>query len=155
MDIKLDQQVADIVSAYAHDLEVTPEKLVNDFLFLYLDTEKEILKCPKCNHPIVFAPTVPIDGKGEYICKHCGKKCIVDFDDYSIKEDTDEYSYDIVFNDDTDSNSVGGNYTLQEAKDYININNGTNWGYFKDYKGGIVSIYCKETGEDVYSEIVK
>lgn len=86
MNIKLDQQVADIVSAYAHDLEVTPDKLVNDFLFLYLDTEKDIAKCPQCNHPIVFLPTVPVlDGTGEYTCKHCGKECIVDFEEYTIK----------------------------------------------------------------------
>lgn len=86
MDIKLDQQVADIVSAYAHDLEVTPEKLVNDFLFLYLENEKDILKCPQCNHPVAFVATVPVlDGTGEYVCKNCGKECIVDFENYSIK----------------------------------------------------------------------
>ena len=67
----------------------------------------------------------------------------------------DVLTYDIVFNDDTDSNNVGGNYTLQEAKDYIEMNNGTDWGYFKDYKGGTVSIYCKETDEEVYSETVR
>ena len=33
--------------------------------------------------------------------------------------------------------------------------NGTNEGYFEDYKGGIVSIVCNETGEEVYSERVK
>lgn len=67
----------------------------------------------------------------------------------------DVLTYDIIFNDDTDSNNVGGNYTLQEARNYIEMNNGTEWGYFKDYKGGTVSIHCNETDEEVYSETVR
>lgn len=76
-------------------------------------------------------------------------------DEILSSSESQNYTYDIVFNDDTDSNNVGGNYTLQEAKDYIEMNNGTDWGYFKDYKGGTVSIYCKETDEEVYSETVR
>ena len=67
----------------------------------------------------------------------------------------DVLTYDIVFNDETDSNNVGGSWSLQEAKDYIEINNGTDNGYFADYKGGTVSIYCRETDEEVYCENVK
>lgn len=44
---------------------------------------------------------------------------------------------------------------IEEAKDYINQYNGTNDSYFADYKGGIVSIVCNETEEEVYSEEVK
>lgn len=35
------------------------------------------------------------------------------------------------------------------------MNNGTEWDYFADYKGGIVSIKDTETEETVYSEDVK
>lgn len=39
--------------------------------------------------------------------------------------------------------------------DYIKAYNGTNESYFEDYKGGTVSIYCNETEEDVYTEVIK
>lgn len=64
-------------------------------------------------------------------------------------------TYDVVFNDDTSSNSVGGDRTLKEAYDYIEINNGSDYGYFKDYQNGFVSIVCNETGETVHTEKVK
>lgn len=64
-------------------------------------------------------------------------------------------TYDVVFNDDCSSNNKGFRESLQYCKDYISCNNGTNNSYFKDYKGGIVSVLCNETGESVYDEIVK
>lgn len=64
-------------------------------------------------------------------------------------------TYDIIFNDDCNSNNIGGEWTLEEAKNYIQCNNGTNNSYFSDYKGGVVSVFCKQTGEDVYEEIVR
>ena len=68
--------------------------------------------------------------------------------------DDDEYTYDIVFNDDTDSNSKGFRSTRQECEDYIRMYNGTNESYFADYKGGSVQIVCNETEEVVYEEEV-
>ena len=64
-------------------------------------------------------------------------------------------TYDVVFNDENDSNSKGFKSSLEECKKYIELNNGSNDSYFADYKGGIVSVVCNETGEEVYSEIVK
>lgn len=64
-------------------------------------------------------------------------------------------TYDIYFNDDENSNNNGFSLTLKEAKDYIEMHNGTAWSYFADYKGGVVSIICNETGEEVYSEEIK
>jgi len=64
-------------------------------------------------------------------------------------------TYDVHFNDSTDSNSKGLSETLQYCKDYIQSNNWTNESYFEDYKGGIVSVICNETGEEVYSETVR
>lgn len=64
-------------------------------------------------------------------------------------------TYDVVFNDEYDSNSknfVGASYDY--CKGYIESNNGTNESYFADYKGGTVSIVCNETGETVYEEEV-
>jgi hypothetical protein len=61
-------------------------------------------------------------------------------------------TYNVIFNDDQDSNDKGFKYTLDECKDYIHSFNGTNESYFEDYKGGTVSIVCNETGENVYEE---
>ena len=69
--------------------------------------------------------------------------------------DDDEYTYDVVFNDDTDSNSKGFNSSFDYCKDYICMYNGTNESYFEDYKGGTVQIVCNETEEVVYEEDVK
>ena len=68
----------------------------------------------------------------------------------------DTRTYDIHFNDSEDSNSkgfVGASYDY--CKSYIESNNGTNESYFVDYKGGIVSIVCNETGETVYAEDIR
>jgi hypothetical protein len=59
-------------------------------------------------------------------------------------------TYDVVFNDETSSNDKGFKASFQYCFDYIRNNNGTNHGYFKDYKKGTVSIVCNETGETVF-----
>ena len=64
-------------------------------------------------------------------------------------------TYDVHFDDSNDSNSKGFKLSIEECKDYINSNNGTNDSYFGDYKGGTVSIVCNETGETEYSEAIK
>ena len=64
-------------------------------------------------------------------------------------------TYDVVFNDDTSSNSKGFHESLQYCKDYIAANNGTDRSYFVDYRGGTVSVICNETGEDMYDEEVR
>ena len=56
-------------------------------------------------------------------------------------------TYNVHFNDEQDSNDKGMSVTMQEAKDYIQAWNGTNHSYFEDYKGGIASVVCNETGE--------
>ena len=61
-------------------------------------------------------------------------------------------TYDVHFND---SNSKGFKLSIEECKDYINSNNGTNDSYFADYKGGTVSVVCNETGDVVYEENIK
>jgi len=64
-------------------------------------------------------------------------------------------TYDVQFNDSTDSNSKGFEMTIEDAKAYINSNNGTNNSYFGDYKGGTVSVVCNQDGETVHEEEVK
>ena len=66
-----------------------------------------------------------------------------------------DYTYDVYFNDEYDSNNKGMKATLEDCKNYIRYNNGTDHSYFADYKGGIVSIVCNETGETVYKEEVR
>lgn len=64
-------------------------------------------------------------------------------------------TYDVVFNNESDSNSKGFKSSLEECKKYIELNNGSNDSYFADYKGGVVSVVCNETGETVYSEEIR
>lgn len=66
----------------------------------------------------------------------------------------DARTYDVHFNDESDSNSKGMVATIEDCREYIRENNGTNESYFADYKGGTVSIVCNETGETVYEEEV-
>lgn len=70
-------------------------------------------------------------------------------------DDFCELTYDVVFNDENDSNCKGFKSSLEYCKKYIELNNGSNDSYFADYKGGVVSVVCNETGEEVYSEEVK
>jgi hypothetical protein len=77
----------------------------------------------------------------------------LDWATFQVEEFT--FTYDVCFNDDTDSNSKGWEQTYDYCLSYIRMYNGTNESYFKDYKGGVVSIYCNETEEEVYQEIIK
>ena len=62
-------------------------------------------------------------------------------------------TYDVHFNDSSDSNNKGFSSSIEECEDWINSNKGT--GYFADYKGGTVSIICNETGETVFEQEIK
>ena len=64
-------------------------------------------------------------------------------------------TYNVVFNDDTNSNDKGFAESLETCKSYIQHFNGTDHSYFKDYKGGTVSVVCNETGETVFETKVK
>ena len=64
-------------------------------------------------------------------------------------------TFDVVFNDDCDSNSKGFSESYEYCLDYIKTYNGTNESYFADYKGGTVSIVNNDTEEYVYSENIK
>lgn len=86
MNIKIDEQVAYAVERYAKALGLEPEELVNRFLFMYLDTNKEILKCPQCNEPVVWTSMIPLnEGEDEMECPSCGRKCIVNWEEDSIR----------------------------------------------------------------------
>lgn len=64
-------------------------------------------------------------------------------------------TYDVHFNDANDSNNKGFNNSIEDCMIWIESNRNDNSTYFGDYKGGTVSIVCNETGEEVYSEIIK
>lgn len=55
-------------------------------------------------------------------------------------------TFDVVFNDDTDSNSVGVHSTVEDCESYINARSGDKSSYFGDYEGGTVSIVSDLTG---------
>jgi len=59
-------------------------------------------------------------------------------------------TFNVVFNDENDSNDKGFELTKKECMDYIEAYNGSNDSYFADYKGGLVSIVNNETGEPVF-----
>lgn len=70
----------------------------------------------------------------------------------------DNLTYDVVFNNDCNSNNKGFSgegATYKYCRGYIESYNGTDESYFADYQGGIVSIVCNETGETVYEEEVR
>ena len=68
-----------------------------------------------------------------------------------------KYTYDVVFNDENNSNSKGFKSSVEDCMKYIKANNDTSspYSYFADYKGGVVSVVCNETGEAVYSETIR
>jgi hypothetical protein len=66
-----------------------------------------------------------------------------------------EVLFDVFFDDNDDSNNKGFKSSLEECQSYINSNNGTNESYFKNYKGGTVSIVNIETGERVFETEIK
>ena len=78
-----------------------------------------------------------------------------EYEDFLDVCEENSFTYDVYFDDDNNTNGEGWHESYQYCKDYIESNNGTNWSYFADYKGGTVSIYNNETEEDVYSEVVK
>lgn len=66
-----------------------------------------------------------------------------------------EKTYDVVFNDDTNSNAKSFRETAEYCKYYIERSNGSKASYFEDYKGGTVSVVCNETQEVVFETEVK
>ena len=64
-------------------------------------------------------------------------------------------TYDVVFNDNENSNSKGFAIDLDSAIAYIQANNRSNYSYFADYKGGTVAVVNNQTGEAVYEEDVR
>lgn len=68
---------------------------------------------------------------------------------------TSNKNFDVVFNDDCDSNWKGFNESYEYCLNYIKMYNGTNESYFADYKGGVVSIVNNDTEEYVYNETIK
>ena len=64
-------------------------------------------------------------------------------------------TYNIVFNNDNDTNNKGFSQTLKYCKDYIKAYNGTGFSYFGDYIGGVVQIVNNRTGLVVYETQVK
>ena len=63
-------------------------------------------------------------------------------------------TYDVVFNDDSDSNNVGIHGSYSECMSWIENNRNDRTTYFGDYKGGTVSILCEELEEYVCEESI-
>lgn len=65
-----------------------------------------------------------------------------------------EITFDVHFNNESNSNNKGFKCTLDECMSYIQQHNGSDFSYFADYKGGAVSVVCNETGENVFETAV-
>lgn len=63
--------------------------------------------------------------------------------------------FDVVFNDDYNSDREGFKVSFEYCFNYIKQYNGTTESYFADYKGGTVSIVDNDTEEYVYNETIK
>ena len=72
----------------------------------------------------------------------------------NAKKRTTRLTYDVHFDDDNSSNAKGWKLTKKECVAWIETNIGTNWSYFADYKGGVVSVVCNETGATVYQRLI-
>lgn len=64
-------------------------------------------------------------------------------------------NYNIVFNNDTNSNDLGFHGSLDYCKGYIESHNGSSHSYFADYKGGTVAVVCNQDGEIAFEAEVK
>jgi len=64
-------------------------------------------------------------------------------------------TYDVIFNDNDNSDSKGFKLTADECIDYIQLHNGSKESFFAGYKGGIVEVVCNETDEIVYTTEVR
>lgn len=58
--------------------------------------------------------------------------------------------YDIIFADENDNVCMDFAETAEDCKAYIERFNGTDDGYFKSYRGGIVQVVNFDTWEVVY-----
>lgn len=63
-----------------------------------------------------------------------------------------KYTYDVQFDDDTSSNNKHINSSYYYCMVWIETSKGTS--YFNDYKGGTVSIICRETGDFIFQESI-
>ncbi len=64
-------------------------------------------------------------------------------------------TFNVIFNSEDSSNDKGFEQSFECCHYYIQKYNGTNESYFQDYKGGVVSIICNETGKVVFETAVK
>lgn len=64
------------------------------------------------------------------------------------------YTYKVVYNDDCNSDSQGVEESLEECMSRIEYDKSSSDSYYADYKGGNVSVYCVETEEEVYCEVI-
>jgi len=67
-----------------------------------------------------------------------------------LEIEVEKQTYDIFFHSNDSSMNNGFRFSLEQAKNYISMHNGTNHSYFQDFKGGLVQIVCNETEEVVF-----
>ena len=141
----------------------------NEFYIIYMkDREGEIIKTELGNNVIQhFLDTFKTSYSEIVLDKELNFNTVItDYELYNMHIKQVEYAkndilkaipertYDVIFNDDTDSNSKGFESSFDYCKNYILSFNGSNHSYFADYKGGVVQVVCNETGEVVYEEEV-
>lgn len=63
-------------------------------------------------------------------------------------------TYDIYFNDSENSSNKGFSLTKEEAISYAERLLVTGDSYVSDYKGGVISVECNETGDTVWERAI-
>ena len=89
-------------------------------------------------------------GRGVFIPEESLKEYLAG----KVKARPTRLTYDVHFDDDNSSNSKGWKLSKKECIDWIESNIGTDWSYFADYKGGVVSVVCNENGNVVYQKLI-
>ena len=90
----------------------------------------------------------------ETLLANCGVEWDEMFDDDDIVAVIVTPTYDVEFNDDESTDIHGMRTTKSEARWYIQRYNGTDLGFFADYKSGDVCVVCRQTGETFYHEAI-
>jgi hypothetical protein len=84
------------------------------------------------------------------IAKEIFQKEVKISDNKGLQIGTYDFTFDIYFNDNRNTNNMGFDESFEYCLNFIKMA-GPN-SYFEDYKGGSVSIYCNQTQEVVFEK---
>jgi hypothetical protein len=69
--LRLSKQVNEQLKYYSECLNKSKNELANDVLHLHIDSD--VVHCPGCRRPLIFAPEIQVIGETKIKCEGCGK----------------------------------------------------------------------------------